>query len=64
MTIGFRVTRSDEVTGVDQILHTESAYDFATTEADTVPAGTIGTWSHSPTARHQSVGDSTGPSAR
>ncbi|MEU7587800.1 ammonium transporter [Micromonospora sp. NPDC049230] len=64
VTVGFRVTRSDEVTGVDQILHTENAYDFATRESDTVPAGTIGILSPSPTARHQRVGDSTGSSTR
>ncbi|MEU7755799.1 ammonium transporter [Micromonospora sp. NPDC049101] len=64
VTIGFRVTRSDEVTGVDQILHAEDAYDLGTREAADVPAGAIGTWSHSPTARHQTVGGSSGPSAR
>ncbi|MBG6064503.1 ammonium transporter [Micromonospora ureilytica] len=63
VTIGFRVTRSDEVTRVDQVLHTENAYDFATREADADPVGTIGIWSHSPTARHQSVGGANGPSA-
>jgi Amt family ammonium transporter len=29
MTMGFRVTEDEEVTGVDQILHAETAYDFA-----------------------------------
>jgi Amt family ammonium transporter len=28
MAIGFRVTEDDEVTGVDQVLHAETAYDF------------------------------------
>ena len=27
-TIGFRVTEDDEVTGVDQVEHAETAYDF------------------------------------
>jgi Amt family ammonium transporter len=29
MTMGFRVTEDEEVTGVDQILHAETAYDFS-----------------------------------
>jgi Amt family ammonium transporter len=29
LTMGFRVTDDEEVTGVDQILHAETAYDFA-----------------------------------
>jgi Amt family ammonium transporter len=29
MVIGFRVTEDEEITGVDQILHAETAYDFA-----------------------------------
>jgi Amt family ammonium transporter len=27
-TIGFRLTEDDEVTGVDQVEHAETAYDF------------------------------------
>jgi len=29
ITMGFRVTDDEEVTGVDQVLHAETAYDFA-----------------------------------
>jgi ammonium transporter, Amt family len=29
MTMGFRVTEDEEITGVDQVLHAETAYDFA-----------------------------------
>jgi len=29
MTMGFRVTDDEEVTGVDQVLHAETAYDFS-----------------------------------
>jgi Amt family ammonium transporter len=48
-TIGFRVTEDDEVTGVDQTEHAETAYDFLSaaglrgalsTRPATVPAGT------------------------
>ena len=29
MTMGFRVTEDDEVTGIDQVQHAETAYDFS-----------------------------------
>ena len=29
VTMGFRVTEDEEITGVDQVLHAETAYDFA-----------------------------------
>ena len=28
-TIGFRITEEDEITGIDNVEHAESAYDFA-----------------------------------
>jgi Amt family ammonium transporter len=28
-TMGFRITEEDEVTGIDNVEHAESAYDFA-----------------------------------
>ena len=28
-TMGFRITEEDEVTGIDNVVHAESGYDFA-----------------------------------
>ncbi|MDI2129280.1 ammonium transporter [Yinghuangia seranimata] len=37
--MGFRVSEDDEVTGVDQVEHAETAYDFATMGGSLRPAG-------------------------
>ncbi|MEO3770669.1 ammonium transporter [Micromonospora sp. B9E7] len=62
VTIGFRVRRSDEVTGVDQILHTESAYNFGTVTAYEAPFGTTDEEAHRPAVQQWAGGTYNGPS--
>ncbi|MDG4758495.1 ammonium transporter [Micromonospora sp. WMMD710] len=64
MTIGFRVRREDEVSGIDQILHAESAYDFDTSKVHTAPAGSTADWAQDKTAQHQISGVVNGPYTR
>ncbi|MFE9191963.1 ammonium transporter [Micromonospora sp. NPDC007208] len=62
VTIGFRVRRSDEVTGIDQILHTESAYNFGTVTTYEAPFGTTGEEAHRPAVQQWAGGTYNGPS--
>ena len=39
-TIGFRASEEDEVTGVDQTLHAETAYDFSSAAGSHISAST------------------------
>ncbi|KAB1948740.1 ammonium transporter [Micromonospora sp. ALFpr18c] len=64
MTIGFRVRREDEVSGIDQILHAESAYDFDTSKVHTAPAGSTADRAQDKTAQHQISGVVNGPYTR
>ncbi|MGV9212849.1 ammonium transporter [Micromonospora sp. RB23] len=64
VTIGFRVPRSDEVTGIDRILHAESAYDFDASRGQADPAGSTGDRAQDRTAQHPVMDVVNGPYAR
>ncbi|MGI4896768.1 MAG: ammonium transporter [Janthinobacterium lividum] len=57
-TMGFRVDEEDEVSGIDTVVHAESAYDWGTLGSG---SGLLGGGAPRPDARHASSGNSEVP---
>ncbi|MFF4652369.1 ammonium transporter [Streptomyces sp. NPDC001380] len=58
LTIGFRATEDEEVSGIDQAFHAETAYDFASvggSVARTAPPAAAGTTAPAPVAKKSEV---------